>query len=214
MNSKVSFGLGMILGAAMGAAVSVYTLNSKYETRIEKEVASVKEAYAKLKEEAESAKEGFNSKLHEISEANREAKEKIAEKYKEVTETFGYSNPKDLFRFGSDVPVEPAEPKKADIPPVQSSLIEQKEVGDSYEIPEEEFGGDGEYRTVDLTYYSSGVLTDDQDEPIDDISTTIGENVMDELDAKVEAGFEDVFIRNPVRGTDYRISLIDETSEE
>lgn len=207
MNSKVSFGLGMILGAVVGSAASVYVLNSKYETRIEKEVASVREAYAKANAEVK-------SKLHEISEANREAKEKIAEKYKEVTETFGYSNPKDLFRFGSDVPVEPAEPKKADIPPVQSSLIEQKEVGDSYEIPEEEFGGDGEYRTVDLTYYSSGVLTDDQDEPIDDISTTIGENVMDELDAKVEAGFEDVFIRNPVRGTDYRISLIDETSEE
>lgn len=194
MNSKVTFVLGMLVGALAGSGASYYILEKRYEERIKTEVDSVKDT--------------FDKELHKIAERNSaEEKNKVANKYRDVTDNLGYSHD-DGFRMPSDVPVE----EPADIP-VQESLIDQEKPGDTYEIPEEEYGGDGEYRTVDLTYYSDGILTDDQDEPVDDIQETIGNHVMDVLDEKIQAGFEDIYIRNAVRGTDYRISLIDETSE-
>ena len=41
-------------------------------------------------------------------------------------------------------------------------------------IPPEDFGENEDYETISLIYYEDEVLTDDMDEPIDDIENTVG----------------------------------------
>lgn len=206
MNNKVAFILGLIFGALAGVGASYCALEEKYEKKLNTEVESVKETF----------KDKLNEELHKVAEDNREGKERIAEKYPEVakttyrsvTDSLGYSSD-DSFRMPSDVPIQDI----ADIP-VQDSLIDQKKPGDTYEIPKEEFGGDGEYRTVDLNYYSDGTLTDDQDYPVEDIPESIGNDMFDALDERLQSGHDEIYIRNAERGVDYRVSLTDESSEE
>ena len=207
MNNKVAFILGLIFGALAGVGASYCALEEKYEKRLNAEVKSVQETFnTKL-----------NEKLHEVAEDNREGKERIAEKYPEVaktttyrsvTDNLGYSSD-DGFRMPSDVPIQ----NIADIP-AQESLIDQKKPGDTYEIPKEEYGGDGEYRTVDLYYYSDGTLTDDQDYLVEDIPESIGKNMYEALEKRLDAGHDEIYIRNAERGVDYRVSLTDESSAE
>ena len=195
MNSKVSFVLGVIVGAAAGAVASYTVLNTKYGERIEKEVNSVKETYSKMQ--------------HELAEQNKIAKEEISKHLEDLTGALAYTT-KDPFwyREPADIPV--AEPEE--LPP-QKELIDQKESGDPYEITAEEFGGDGEYRTVDLNFYSDGALTDEDDIPINDAEELFNKEFMLAFDSRVSEGQEEIYVRNPDRGTDYRIALIDVSSE-
>lgn len=195
MNSKVSFVLGVIIGASVGAVASYNVLNSKYEERIKNEVNSVKETYSKMQ--------------HELAEQNKITKEEISKHLEDLTGALAYTQ-KDPFwyREPADIPVE----KPEELPP-QKELVEQKEHGDPYEITKEEFGGDGEYRTIDLNFYSDGTLTDDDDIPIDNAKDLFDNEIMTAFDTRVSEGHEDIYIRNPDRGTDYRINLIDVSSE-
>lgn len=86
--------------------------------------------------------------------------------------------------------------------------VEEKEVDGPYVIPPEEFGELDGYSTVSLTYYSNGTLTDDTDEPIDDIDEIVG---LDSLDTFGEYEDDSVFVRNDSLKTDYEI-LYDQRS--
>ncbi len=68
----------------------------------------------------------------------------------------------------------------------------------------ESYGEDEDYETISLTYYADKVLTDDMDDPIEDIENTVG------LDFHKHFGeYEDdsVFIRNDALKVDYEILL-------
>jgi hypothetical protein len=71
-----------------------------------------------------------------------------------------------------------------------------------YIIAPEEFGELDDYETISLTYYSDGVLTDDQDEPIEDVDKLVGKDF-----ATHYGEYEDdsVYIRNDELKTDYEI---------
>lgn len=73
-------------------------------------------------------------------------------------------------------------------------------------ITPEEFGEIEEYDTISLTYFADGVLTDDMNEPIEDVEGTVGYNF-----EKHFGEYEDdsVFIRNHRLKADYEI-LADE----
>ena len=204
MKNKGLFFLGFLMGALAGAGGSYVYLKPKMEEQKKQEVDSVKET--------------FDLEMKKITERNREEKEKLAMKIKDVTDNLGYTNRTEedvpsFARIPSDVPA--AEPPKTDILPPLSKLVEAEVPGDPYEITENEFGYNG-YGTVTLNYYSDGTFTDDQDGPMlpEDIPITIGFPCYEALDEKVAAGFEDMYVRNDNRHTDYRISLIDITSEE
>lgn len=72
-------------------------------------------------------------------------------------------------------------------------------------IAPEEYGEKEGYETESLTYYADGVLTDDQDEPIEDVDNVVG------LGFESHFGeYEDdsVFIRNDNLKIDYEILAV------
>lgn len=78
-------------------------------------------------------------------------------------------------------------------------------------IRPEEFGELEEYEINSLTYYSDGVLTDDQNEPIEDAESVVGcdfENHFGEYED------DSVFIRNDERKTYYEILSDQRTYED
>lgn len=70
-----------------------------------------------------------------------------------------------------------------------------------YVIPPEEFG-ESDYGTESLTYYADGILTDDFDNPIEDVEAMVGE---DSLTHFGEYEDDSVFVRNDGHKTDYEI---------
>lgn len=104
-----------------------------------------------------------------------------------------------------------------DIQPTEEEIGEYNEVADEYRtsdsgkenymtgpyvIPPDEFGDYPDYERVSLTYYADGVLTDEHDDPIDDVEDTIGEDSLTHF-----GEFEDdsVFVRNDAQKRDYEI---------
>lgn len=71
-----------------------------------------------------------------------------------------------------------------------------------YVIPPDEFGDFDEYEQVTLYYYADGVLTDDVDEPVDDVEGTVGSNALDSF-----GEWEDdaVHVRNDKLQCDFEI---------
>ena len=82
---------------------------------------------------------------------------------------------------------------------------EVEDVNGPYVISPEEFATLEDYETVELTYYANGVLTDDTDDPIEDIEGTVGSDFASHF-----GEFEDdsVHIRNEMRRTDYEILAV------
>ena len=73
--------------------------------------------------------------------------------------------------------------------------------GKPYVIRPEEFGEE-DYETVSLTYYEDGVLTDEYDEPVEDIDDTVGADFFTHFG---EYEDDSVFVRNDEQEIDYEI---------
>lgn len=73
-----------------------------------------------------------------------------------------------------------------------------------YVISPDEFGENDDYDTVSLTYYTDGVLADDDFEEIEDIEGTVG---LDSLETFGEYEEDSVFVRNDENKTDYEILM-------
>lgn len=71
-----------------------------------------------------------------------------------------------------------------------------------YIITPDEFGEFDDYETISLTYYADGVLTDDMDEPIEDVDGLVG---VDSLSHFGEYEDDSVFVRNDRMKADYEI---------
>ena len=83
--------------------------------------------------------------------------------------------------------------------------IEEEDVDDvekPYAISPDEFDEFDDYTTVSLTYYEDGVLTDDNNEIVDDIEGTVGKDF-----ARYFGEYEEdaAHIRNDSRKCDYEI---------
>jgi len=81
---------------------------------------------------------------------------------------------------------------------------EAEEIGDDILIIDvDEFGTKPQFDTSTLMYYThDGVLTTEDEEIIDDIEGTIGEECVDALDA---GGADSVFVRNGRLATEYEV---------
>lgn len=75
-----------------------------------------------------------------------------------------------------------------------------------YVISPEEFGSNEDYETIDLTYYRDGVLTDDDNDPMDDdnIEEVIGKDALNHFG---EYEDDSVYVRNDHLQCDYAIIL-------
>lgn len=90
---------------------------------------------------------------------------------------------------------------------------EAEEIGDDiFIIDQDDFGSKPQFDTTTLMYYvHDGVLTTEEDEIIDDINGTVGEECVDILDAG-EA--DSIFIRNGRLATDYEVIRLSATYGE
>jgi hypothetical protein len=74
-----------------------------------------------------------------------------------------------------------------------------------YVIKPEEFGENDDYNQVSLTYYiGNGVVTDENDEPLENVEDTIGSDYVQHFGEYEE---DSVYVRNDRRRTDYEILL-------
>ena len=71
-----------------------------------------------------------------------------------------------------------------------------------YVITPEEFSENFEYDTVDITYFADGVLADENNEPIEDIENTIGNDAVRHFG---EYEPDSVYVRNERLKCDYEI---------
>ena len=79
-----------------------------------------------------------------------------------------------------------------------------------YVITPEEFAADDEYQSESLTFYACGTLTDDFDNPIEDVPAMVG----DALDHFGEYEDDSVFVRNDRYKCNYEILKDVRTFEE
>lgn len=92
---------------------------------------------------------------------------------------------------------------------------------DIYIIPIEEYGELYDYEEINLTLYADGILTDEDDEMIDDPEELIGSGNLKYLrnaDQLSDMIGDSIFIRNDAKKCDYEVSICamsyDEIAEE
>lgn len=171
-------GISFLTGAALGSITTWLCVKKKYEQIAQEEIDSVKEVFGRKKKCCSCKKE---SEEKEDFEARHTAKEAIKKpdimEYAKKIREAGYSEP-----------------------------IRESET-EPYVISPEEFGCLDNYEKISLTYYSDGILANDNDEVMDEtyISDAVGEDFADHFG---EYEDDSVFIRNDDRLCDYEI-LID-----
>lgn len=146
----------------------------------------LKEKYKKIAdEEIKSVKDTFKEKKSNVSDEDEGYRPTLEdlEELKKQLETNAYTHYSNV-----------GEKKK-----------EESEEDDMrpYVITPDEYA-ENDYKTVSLTFWNDGVVTDEADYPIDDIDETIGE---DSLTHFGEYEDDSVFVRNDRLRTDYEILM-------
>lgn len=177
MNYKI--GVSFVIGLGLGAFGAWQYAKRHFSEIADQEIASVKKAYSR---------ESVTDTQEDILETGKE----VHEKYLEVLKKSGY-NKWDL--LDEDEPAD-------DEPPVQITKKEYNPNGDTYIIPPEEFGGADDYQQVTWTYYSDGVLADEDDYRVEDVAGTVGDDYADHFG---EFDEDAVHIRNDRLMMDYEI---------
>ena len=176
MNYTLNNILVFAAGAAVGAFVTWRLLEAKCEQKIRDEVAEVKERFCIEKNpKNDSEEETFVEE--DLPWVDEESDEKLnIDTYRKQIESLKYVN-------YADTLTNPNNPRPKIITP-------------------EEFGDIDEYDTATYTYYSDGVLTDDMDEPVEDIDDVVGEESLTHFG---EYEDDSVYVRNDDRRCDYEI---------
>lgn len=189
MNGKYILAFG--LGAAVGAEASGYFFKTKYEQLAQEEIDSVKEVFSKKNRSNEEQEE---VEAEESDEEDPKKKASIAREKPDIMEYASklvdceYTNYSNIEMPLNDV-------KSNDDVVERPYVITPKEFSDNYD-----------YETITLTYYSDKVLTDDLDEPIEDIENVVG---VESLTHFGEYEDDSVYVRNDRLRVDYEI-LLDE----
>ena len=184
MNNRAVI-FSFILGAAAGVAASWIFIKRQQEQKYQAALESMERVYAKRaardipEEEVEEEQEETFEPDREMSV--REYAEKLAEN--------GYTDYADLAR-------------------VESKTEENKEevtnVKKPYVISPYDYGEADDYETESLIYYADGVLTDDDNNPIEDVEGTVGKDALNHFG---EYEDDSVFVRNERLKIDYEILL-------
>ena len=176
MNDTLSKVLIFTAGAAIGSVVTWKLLDEKYAKRAEKEIKEVEAYY----------------------------RDKYMPEGEEVCEDEAENNPK---------PTDFSTVEKEEYANLVSNYIGEKGGSESMEIgtppyiiPPEEFDMEDDYDTMSLTYYTDGVLADDDGNVIEDLENTVGEEFVDHFGDHAEDP-DTVFVRNERLRTDYEICM-------
>lgn len=177
MKGTLSKLLIFAVGAAIGSAVTWKLVKTKYERIAQEEIDSVKEVFSRRSKDIEEPEEKVETK-EEKAPANDFREIEVGD-YKETLTQSNY--------------VQYSEIKEEAFNMYKPQVIEPTEFGEC----------DG-YDTISLNYYADGVLTDDFDNPIEDVERMVG---VESLTHFGEYEDDSVFVRNDVLKADFEILL-------
>ena len=190
MKTNLKVGLAFVLGAAIGALVANKYLKTKYEKIADEEIASVKAVYwAKTNPEAAAYAKKDVEYTEEIYKQHQQAAKSAAEQAKENPDIVKYAEK--LHKEGYTNYSTTAKPDTPDL-------------GEPYVIPPEDFGEFDDYEKISLIYWADQVLTDDNNEVVEDLEGSVGIN---SLTTFGEYEDDSVFVRNSRLRCDYEILL-------
>lgn len=186
--SKINFAM-FLAGATVGAAGAWFYCKRYYEQIAQEEIDSVKAAFAERKPDAlKNAKKDFEEGSNESNKQKADMAKLKPDlvNYAAKLQEQGYTN---YSNIGEQNDI-----KKKD-------EEDETVVDGPYVIPPEEYGV-GSYTTISLTYYSDGILADDEDERVENIEDTVGADFAEHFGDYEE---DSVHIRNDRRRCDYEI---------
>lgn len=166
-------------GVAVGAVATNHFFKTKYERLYQEDVESVKRAFS-TPQQSEPVEGDTESDIDDVL-TNDPTPEEV-EAYNEIITAQGYSS----------------EP----IVPDDSIGKEVEGVRRPYVISPAEFDTEDDYGVYSLTYYADGVLTDEQDNPIEDVDDMVGR---DSLNHFGEYEDDSVHVRNERLQCDFEI---------
>ena len=167
--------LMLAIGAAIGSVVTWKFLKEKYELIAKEEIESVKAEYSLWKDEEDEKRISEDLKLDEDDEENTSGvPSSLAAEYAKIIKENGYENE-----------------EKEDDDEVSKPVVISPE--DLYDV---------DYPVVTLIYYADGVLTDDNDNIIEDIDDIVGE---ESLNTFGEYEDDAVYVRNDRTKCNYEI---------
>lgn len=172
MNNTIKYAFIFAAGAAVGAASVWQFLKKKYEQIAQEEIDSVKSVYATRYSSPEPIDD--HTEAVDISK---------------LATTSAYCEKPDLREYASII--------------TGNSYSEKTPTASRpYVITPDEFGELDDYDNVSLTYYADGVLTDEYDEPMEDVDDVVGNDFASHFG---EYEDDSVFIRNDRLRIDYEI---------
>lgn len=163
-----------LLGVGIGSLVTWWFVKSKYEKIAQEEIEAVIEHFSQKEKELEDA-----------------AAIDIPEEVKVQSTNQGT-------KYNHSVTIE------------KPALNEYIKKADTYKskdirvISPDEYGDIDDYERCSLTYYADGFLVDENDELVDDIEETVGEDFADHFGEYEE---DSVYIRNDIRECDYEVLM-------
>ena len=181
--SKINFAMFMA-GLTIGSAATWLCLKKRYEQIAQEEIDSVKAVFAEKKPETVIRKE-------ENENLDKDTKIK-ADQAKLKPDLINYAA-----KLAEEGYTNYASTNNKNAKEEKVNMVEKP-----YIISPEEFGDFDEYTKLSLTYYSDGVLADENDEIVDDIDETVGADFADHFG---EYEDDSVFVRNDRLKCDYEI---------
>lgn len=185
MNTTIKYISTFITGVGIGSAVTYKLLKVKYEKFAQEQIDSVKETYQRR----------YSHEAHETDDEIAErADEDFVDEKADISVSDYAKRLKDLgYTKYSDISRDKDEEKEGG----QKPMIDKP-----YVIPPEEFGEFEDYECISLTYYADKVLTDDNDELVEDVDDVVG---LDSLNHFGEYEDDSVHVRNDRLKCDYEI---------
>lgn len=185
--SKLSNLLIFVSGVAIGSAVTYKLIKTKYEQIAQEEIDSVKEAYYGTREKdiIDAKNRGAMEILKYIPGGDEN---ETPTNVSDIRENVKHRNTNYTGMFKE---------KKEDM-----EIEDMKDVERPCVISPDEFGEYYDYVEISLTHYSDGVLTDEDDEIIEDVDEMVGADYAEHFG---EYEDDSVFIRNDVRKCYYEI---------
>lgn len=177
MNKSITGFLAFVVGAAAGSVVTWKLVKTKYEKIAQEEIESVREVYSGKKFEPKK----FEPK--KFAPEPPENEEELRERYSDILKHSKYVN-------------------------WENEKIEEGVPDDLMNTPHvilpEEVGAEDGYDLEILTYYSDGVLTDDWDNPIEDVHGMVGDEFASHFGQNVDDP-DTVYVRNDEQKMEYEI---------
>ena len=182
-----------LAGAGIGSLVTWKMLRDEYERRTQEEIDSVKEVFARRHSERT---ERTEKEQNDISEAK--AKAEAAREKPSITEYAAKLQEQGYVDYSSVSKENKDNATKEE----NNEEEEEEQVSRPYVISPDEFGEVQGYDAISLTYFADGVLTDDGNEPVEDVDDVVGSDFADHFG---EYEDDSVFIRNDRLEADYEI---------